>query len=161
MIEDIPNTDTTDKGTQYSLKLRTKAAKISGILKKLFVTLLIVCPHSMTTERVISHYNQIKTNHKISLLEETINYRQYVSLNGVRTAHYDLRPVVIEFFLKKERRYREPELSTYKHRDFISKFLRKKTILTINEIYVFLNIIYKYKVCINFIIYCFFLINKC
>lgn len=77
IIEDIPNIDTTDKGTQYSLKLRTIAAKTSGILQKLFVTLLIVCPHSMTTERVISHYNQIKTIHTISLLEETINYRLY------------------------------------------------------------------------------------
>ncbi|CAI6364486.1 unnamed protein product [Macrosiphum euphorbiae] len=99
MIEDIPNIDTTDKGTQYSLKLRTIAAKTSGILQKLFVTLLIVCPRSITTERVISHYNQ--TNHKISLLEETINCL-YVSMNGVGTAHYDPQPAVIEF--KKKRR---------------------------------------------------------
>ncbi|KAF0709273.1 Uncharacterized protein FWK35_00027104 [Aphis craccivora] len=80
----------------------------------------------MTTERVISHYNQIETNHKISLLEETINYRLYVSLNGVGTAHYDPRPAVLAFLNKKERRYREPDLTTYKHRDFINKFFRKK-----------------------------------
>jgi len=80
----------------------------------------------MMTGRVISHYNQIKTYHKISLLEETINYRLYVSLNGMRTAHYDPRPAVIAFLNKKERCYREPELTTYKHRFFISKFFRKK-----------------------------------
>jgi len=102
MIEDIPNIDTTDIGTQYSLKLRTIAAKTSGILQKLFVTLLIVCPHSMTTERVISHYNQIETNHKISLLEETINYRLYVSLNEVGTAHYDPRPAVLAVLPSKK-----------------------------------------------------------
>ncbi|KAL4084293.1 hypothetical protein QTP88_028118 [Uroleucon formosanum] len=126
MTEDIPNIDTTDKGTQYSLKLRTIAVKTSGILQKLFVTLLIVFLHSITTERVISHYNQIKTIHKIILLEETINYRLYVSLNGVGTAFYDPRPAVIAFLNTKERRYREPDLCTYKNRDFINKFFRKK-----------------------------------
>lgn len=41
----------------------------------------------MITEKTVSHYNQIKTYHKISLLEVTINSRLFVSLNGVGTVH--------------------------------------------------------------------------
>ena len=79
----------------------------------------------MTTERVISHYNQIKTDHKSNILEETINNRLFVSLNGVGTANYDPRPAVIEFLKKKERCNREPVIDVYKDRDFVKKFFRE------------------------------------
>lgn len=114
--QNMSNIDTPDKGTIYSLKLRTLAAKTDRIIQQLCVALLITCPHSMTTERFISHYNQIKTDNKSNILEETINNRLYVSLNGVGTENYDPRPAVIEFLKKKERRYREPDIDVYKDR---------------------------------------------
>ena len=48
-----------------------------------------------------------------------------IALNGIGTAHYDRRPAVAEFLKKKERRYREPDLETYLHRDFVQKFFCK------------------------------------
>lgn len=44
VIENIPNIDTTDKWTKYSLKLRTIAAKTSSISQKIFGFPLIICP---------------------------------------------------------------------------------------------------------------------
>lgn len=41
----------------------------------------------MITERIVSHYYQIKTCRKTSLLEETINNRLFVSLNLIGTVH--------------------------------------------------------------------------
>ncbi|VVC27982.1 Hypothetical protein CINCED_3A006050 [Cinara cedri] len=49
--------------------------------------------------------------YQINLLEEAIDYRMYVSLNGVGTAPTDPQPAVLAFLIKKERRYREPELA--------------------------------------------------
>lgn len=43
----------------------------------------------LTTKRVISEYNQIKTDPKSNLLEETINNRLFVSLNRDETANDD------------------------------------------------------------------------
>lgn len=39
------------------LKLRNIIAKTEGILLKICIALLIIFPHSLTTERVVSHYN--------------------------------------------------------------------------------------------------------
>ena len=78
----------------------------------------------MTTERIISHFNKIKTPGRISLNENTINDSLLISLNGTGTAHFDPRPAVAEFLKKKERRFREPDFETYKNRDFVSTFFR-------------------------------------
>lgn len=88
IISSIPNIETPDKNAMYSLKLRTIAAKTDGILQKLCVALLIICPHSVSTTGVVSDYNQIKikTSHKISLLKETINNRLLISLNCIGKA---------------------------------------------------------------------------
>ena len=61
----------------------------------------------MTTERVISHYIMIKSPHLMSLKEDNMNARLYVSLNGFGTACYDPHPAVAEFLRTKETRYRE------------------------------------------------------
>lgn len=79
----------------------------------------------MTTERIISHFNKIKTPGRISLNEDTMNDRLLISLNGVGTANFDPRPAVSEFLRKKERRFREPTFEIYQTRDFVSKFFRK------------------------------------
>jgi hypothetical protein len=113
-VEEIPQIDTIDLGAKYSVRLRRLVGCTSGLLQKLLASILVLSPHSMTTERVISHYNQIKSPHRMSLHEDTMNARLYVSLNGVGTACYDPRPAVAEFLRKKDRRYREPEATIYK-----------------------------------------------
>lgn len=62
----------------------------------------------MTTERIVSHYCQIKACRKTSLLEEP---SIIVSLNGVGTVHPRL--TIIEIINEKKRRYPEPDPSTY------------------------------------------------
>jgi len=96
-----------------------------GISQNLLCSLLVTLPHSMTVEKVISHYNQIKSNHRLSTSDETMNSRMFVALNGVGTALYDPRPAVAVFLRKKARRYREPDLTLYSDRDFVRKFFRK------------------------------------
>lgn len=71
----------------------------------------------MTKKRVILHFNQIKTDHKSNILKEIINNRLFVPLNGVGILNYVLRPVVIKFLKKKEKRYREPAIYVYNDRD--------------------------------------------
>lgn len=62
-IEKMPSIDTHDKGTLYSLKLKTLASENNGILQKFCVALSISSPYLMTIERFISYYNQIKADH--------------------------------------------------------------------------------------------------
>lgn len=101
-----------------SNKLRKLIPATTGVLKKLVCALFIVSPHSMTVEKVISHYNQFKSIHRSSTSDTTLNSRMSIALNGIGTAYYDPRPAVAEFLKKKERRYREPDLETYSHRNF-------------------------------------------
>jgi len=123
-IQEIQDIDTPDEGTRHANRLRKLIVCTTGVLQKLLVSFLLLSPHSMTTERIISHFNKIKTSGRISLNEDTMNDRLLVSLNGVGTAHFDPRPAVAEFLQKKDRRFREPTFEIYKTRDFISTFFR-------------------------------------
>jgi len=58
-------------------------------------------------------------------MQETMNSRLFISLNGIGTAGYDPRPAVALFLRKKERRYREPHTDVYKNREFVAKFFRQ------------------------------------
>lgn len=124
-IEQIEDLNIPDDGVKMSNKLRKLIPATTGVLKKLVCALFIVSPHSMTVEKVISHYNQFKSIHRSSTSDTTLNSRMSIALNGIGTAYYDPRPAVAEFLKKKERRYKEPDLETYSHRDFVQKFFRK------------------------------------
>jgi hypothetical protein len=52
-----------------------------------------------------------------------------VCLNGCGTAHYDPRPAVSTFLNRRERRYQNPDISTYSGRDFAKKFFRADGLL--------------------------------
>ncbi|KAG5861413.1 hypothetical protein JTB14_038203 [Gonioctena quinquepunctata] len=94
-----------------------------GTLQKLLVSLVVTSPHSMTVERVISHYNNMKIPFRMSSNNDTLNDRLMIALNGQGTAYFDPRPAIAEFF----RRYREPTPEIYTNKDFIKKFFRKET----------------------------------
>ena len=66
MITEVQNLEITDSGTEYSYRLRNLAVRCTGLLQKLLCAILAISPHSMTTERVISHHNQIKSIHRMS-----------------------------------------------------------------------------------------------
>lgn len=119
----VPN-DADDAGAKLSLKLRKMYQKASGVLKFLLGSFLVVSPHSMGTERVVSHHNKLKSIQRSSLTNETVNDRLIISVNGVGTARYNPRPAVAAFLKKKDRRYREPQGEIYQNRDFINKFFR-------------------------------------
>ena len=90
-----------------------------GLLKKILAAFLTMAAHSMGTERVVSHYNNIKTPERASFKPETINSIMQVSLNGKGTAVFDPRPAVYEFLKRKDRRNRVPNEELYQNRDFI------------------------------------------
>ncbi len=60
-----------------------------GLLKKFLASFLALTPHSIATERAVSHYNNLKTSRRASLKPESINHYMHVSLNGKGTAFYD------------------------------------------------------------------------
>jgi len=103
------------------LKLRHMYTNSTGVLQYLLGSFLVVSPHSMGTERVVSHHNKLKSIQRASLFKETGNDRLIIiiSVNGAGTASYDPRPAVVAFLQKKDRRYREPQTDVYQQRDFI------------------------------------------
>ena len=109
-------------GTSYALRLRKMTQASCGLLKKFLAAFLTLTPHSMATERAVSHYNNIKTPERASLKPETINSIMHVSLNGKGTSVFDPRPAVYEFLKRKDRRNRLPNEELYQNRDFIKKF---------------------------------------
>ena len=122
-IEDIA---VSDSATAQALRLRKMTQASFGILKKLLAVFLTLTPHSMATERVVSHYNNIKTSQRSRLKESTINSILHISLNGKGTALYDPRPAVFKFMTKKDRRNTAPDRELYKERKFIRKYFRSE-----------------------------------
>lgn len=81
----------------------------------------------MATERAVSHYNNVKTSGRSSLLPETINTIMHISLNGKGASFFDPRPAVYEFLNSKERRNREPSKELYKQREFVKLFFKQES----------------------------------
>ena len=91
----------------------------TGVLQYLLGSFLVVSPHSMGTERVVSHHNKLKSIQHASLFNETVNDRLIISVNDAGTASYDPRPAVAAFLQKKDRRYQEPQTDVSQRVDFI------------------------------------------
>ena len=105
-----------DAGTFYALKLRKMTEASCGMLRRFLACFLTLTPHSMATERAVSHYNNIKTSSRASLKPESINSYMHVSLNGTGTAYFDPRPAVYEVLKSKDRRNKEPTAEIYRER---------------------------------------------
>ena len=114
-----------DKGCGISTRLRQMVQATSGYLQKLLAAFLVVSPHSMQVERMVSRYNVIRSAHRLSMSNDTVEHQMRIALNGRGTASFNPMPSVARFLKEKERRYREPEPCIYQDRDFISKFFRK------------------------------------
>ena len=69
--------------------------------QKKMASFLVVSPHSIGTEHVVSHHNKLKSIQRASLSNETVNDRLIISVNGAGTASYDPRPTVAAFLQKK------------------------------------------------------------
>lgn len=121
--------DADDAGAKLGCRLRKMYEKSYGVLKFILGSFLVVSPHSMGTERVVSHHNKLKSIQRSSLTNETINDRLIISVNGIGTASYDPRPAVAAFLKKKERRNREPYGEIYQNREFIEKFFRVDSVV--------------------------------
>ena len=78
-------------------------------LERLFSAILTLVPHSMHTERIVSHYNTIVGDSKSCMKLENINLRLAMSMNSDVTANFNPIPAVAEFLSVKDRRYREPD----------------------------------------------------
>ena len=80
----------------------------------------------MATERVVSHYNNIKTSQRSRLKESTLNTIMHISLNVKGTDLYDPRPAVFAFMTKKNRHKAEPDKELYKEDEFVRKHFRNE-----------------------------------
>lgn len=125
----IPDVDTSDEGCKSSLRLRQMFVKSKGRFQWLLGVFLVSAPHNMGTERVVSHYNQIKSIHRENTSEETMTKRLMIAMNGIGTAHYDPRPVVIRFLQAKDRRFRSSDFEVYQNRDFVKKIFRTDNVI--------------------------------
>lgn len=63
----------------------------NGMVKKVLAAVAALVPHSMQTERIVSHHNIILDDNRTSMATDTVNARLTIALNGVGTAHYDPR----------------------------------------------------------------------
>jgi hypothetical protein len=110
-------------------KVHFLAMKGSGCLSKLAAAFIVVSPHSMLTERAVSHQNIIMSVHKGGMTLTGVHQRTFISLNGIGTAFYEPRAAVSKFLLKCERRYREPVREVYEKRAFVCKFFSNDNLL--------------------------------
>jgi hypothetical protein len=79
----------------------------------------------MATERVVSHYNRVKTEDRACLKQTTINNVLQISLNGKGTVLFDPREAVAEFLKRKSRRNSQPDTELFKDREYMRKFYRE------------------------------------
>ena len=125
-ISGVPYLPTgSDSGCTLSVRLRKLMQATTGLVQRLFTVIATLSPHSMQTERIVSHHNLIVDDSRSSLNDDTINCRLNFALNGVGTAHFDPRPAVLHFLGAKARRQREPDTEIYSNRKFAKKFFRK------------------------------------
>ena len=90
----------------------------------MLAAIMTFSPHSMQTERIVSHHNLIVDDSRNCMSQETVNAHLNIALNGVGTAMYDPRKAVVHFLSAKERRDRCPDVEVYKQRAFVRKFFR-------------------------------------
>ncbi|CAB3996164.1 Hypothetical predicted protein [Paramuricea clavata] len=81
----------------------------------------------MATERVVSHYNRVKTEDRACLKQTTINNVLQISLNGKGTVLFDPREAVAEFLKRKSRRNSQPDTELFKDREYMRKFYRESS----------------------------------
>ena len=105
-------------------KLIAMATASTGACKKLLSALLCVTPHSMGVERAVSHYNNVRSSHRLGMQLSTANDRLLIGVNGTGTAGFDPRPAVAAFLAVKDRRLRNVDTAVYQERDFVRKFFR-------------------------------------
>ena len=118
--------ENTDFGTVLSWRLRKlcHVTRNNVTLNKCLMALLVMVPHSMQTERMISVYNKIVTPNRQSMHIDAVKSKMLIALNGIGTAKYDPREAVGEFLKRKDRRQREPDCDLYKKREYVAKFFR-------------------------------------
>ena len=116
--------DGCDLGCKMTVKLRQLLPVTTGSVQKVSASLAYMRPHSMQTERIVSHHNLVVDNHHTSMGEDTRNARLMVALNGVDTAYFDPRPAVVKF-PEKTRRCGAPDWDIYGQREFVRKFTRE------------------------------------
>ena len=89
-IEQVPFLpDQSDHGAFLSHRLRQLLSCTSGSVKKVLASIIVIAPHSMQAERMVSAHNKLVTAGRSSFQEDTINSRLYVALNGDGTASFD------------------------------------------------------------------------
>lgn len=113
-----------DLGCSLSVRLRQLLPLCTGLVQKVLAAIATLSPHSMQTERIVSHHNLVVDDQKTCMNSDTVNARLQIALNGVGTAHYDPRLAVVHFLSVRNRREREPSVDIYSKRDFIKKFFR-------------------------------------
>jgi len=113
-----------DLGCTLSVRLRKLLRVTTGLVQKIFAAIATLSPHSMQTERIVSHHNMIVDDDRSSMNDATINCRLNIALNGVGTAFYDPRPAVVHFLEVKERRNKNPDKKVYSARKFVKKIYR-------------------------------------
>ena len=126
--ENLPIPSTLQDGSAklfHFLKISVPGSTFS----KLVQSYLSWTPHSIAPERAVSCHTLLKSAKQSTVKRETINSRMHIALNGTGTAHFDPRPAVARFLMKKERRYSIPDKELYQHHFFVRKFFVKENTL--------------------------------
>lgn len=122
-IEAIKDTESSNRGTVLALQLRKIIQVSQSLLKTLLASFLAVTTHSMGTERVVSHYNQIKREDRalyINIKLEAMHNILQISLNRKGTVYFDPSEAVANFL--KNRRNSHADTELFKTRKYMKKF---------------------------------------
>ena len=71
-----------DVRSTLATKLRQMIPVCCGTFQKVLISMYCLAPHSMQTEQVMSYYNTICSDKRLSTDSSTANYRLQIALNG-------------------------------------------------------------------------------
>lgn len=121
-ISQIASTTSTDSQVSHHLY---KILPVScGTLQKLLASILCLAPYSMQTECAVSNYNNVRSIHRLSINQETVNSRMQIAINGAGTLTFDPRPCVVKFLHSRQRREKLLDVDKYCTKECIAKFFR-------------------------------------
>ena len=94
-VEFIPEGN--DIGSNLSVHLGMLVPITTGIAHTIFAAIMSLSPHSMQTERIVSHHNIVASSARVSMTDDTIISRIFIA------AHYDPKAAVAYFLLQKNK----------------------------------------------------------
>ena len=108
-----------DKGTQLSHRFR-QLISTEGALQKCMAFRVVITPHSMQAERMVSVHNKCLTVYRSNMEQSTVNSRMQIVLKVAGIASFDPRGEGADFLKSRQRRFRQSNFESYQDRKLVN-----------------------------------------